>query len=135
MKREYGKNFTDDVRVDKYSLDEEMEMNPSLIDNYGVRYADARTDQDRLEVQIKYLSAQKELGFRRNPPTDIKITESVIEALVNSDEELKALKDKLNKAKEDAYTYYSALESLRDKGLRLHDLMELFKTGYFSAKN
>jgi hypothetical protein len=135
MKREYGKSFSDDVKVDKYSLDEEMEMNPSLLDKYGTLYADARSDQDTLETKIKFLSAKKELEYRRSPPTDIKVTESVIEALVNSDLEIKELKDKLNNAKEDSYTYYSALESLRDKGLRLHDLMELFKTGYFSAKN
>lgn len=134
MKRKYGESFSDDVKVDKYALDEEMEMNPSLLDQYGTKYAEARAEQDRLEVQIKYLSAKKALEFRKNPPSDVKVTDSTIEALVNSDEELNNLKNDLNDAKEDVYTYYSALESLRDKGLRLHDLMELYKTGYYSAK-
>lgn len=135
MKREYGKSFSDDVRVDKYALDDEMEMNPSLLNQYGTLYADARADQDALEVKVKLISAQKALAFRKNPPPDVKVTDSSMEALVNADAELNEVKNALNKAKEDTYTYYAALEALRDKGQRLHDLMELYKTGYFSAKN
>ena len=134
MKREYGKNYADDIRIDKYALDEEMEMNPTLLDKFGVKYADARARQDKLEVQVKYLSAKKALEFRKNPPPDVKVTDSTIEALVNSDEELLKLKEELNEAREDSYTFYASLETLRDKGLRLHDLMELYKTGYYSAK-
>lgn len=130
-KRKWGEVFADDVRVDKYALDEEMTMNPTLLQMYGEKYAEARARQDQLEVKIKYLAALKAISLRKNPPADIKVTDSAIEALIGSDSELNELREQLNKAKEDTYTYYAALEALRDKGTRLHDLAELFKTGYY----
>ena len=80
-----SKTFTKDVELDRFHLDEEASKNASFIAYYGVEAADARAERDSLAMDAKRMRAERELYYRRNPPDDIKITEAVISALVETD--------------------------------------------------
>lgn len=132
MKREYGKDFSADIKVDKYHLDEESEMSASILSHYAELNAEAKGEVDKAENALKLTMAKRDLDYRSNPPGIMKITESVIASLVESDEEVIELKEELRKAKEKSYRYYAAVDALHDKSARLHDLVDLWMKGYYT---
>lgn len=134
--REYGKNFKDDVRLEKTKLDDEAELNPSLMQHYCDLLAEAKAARDAVENKMKLKMAEVELAIRRSDPKSMgldKFTEAVISSLVETDEKVIALKKELLDAKEDLYTYEGAVDALRDKSSMIKVLQALWVGGYFAA--
>lgn len=132
MSREYGKDFSQDIKLDRFALDEESEMSSSMLHTWGERHAQAKADVDEVENKLKLTMAQADLAYRAHPPGDIKVTESVIASLVESDPNVIALKEKLAQAKKEVYTLFAAVDALHDKSARLHDLVDLWMKGYYA---
>jgi hypothetical protein len=135
MKRRYGVDLIRDVELDKYALDEEAEMNSSILQYWGELNAESRTALYKVEGELKTLKAQKDLFYRRNPPADIKVTESVIASLVEVDEEVLEKKDEVYEWTEKANRYFAAVDAIHDKGNRINNLKDLWEKGYYSNKN
>jgi len=134
--REYGKDFKEDVRLDQYKLNDEAELNPSLMQHYCDLLAEAKAAKDAVERKLKLMMAEVELSVRRSDPSSFglsKFTDPVIPPLVETDEKVIALKKELLDAKEDLYTYEGAVDALRDKSSMIKVLQALWVGGYFAA--
>jgi hypothetical protein len=133
-KRKFGFDLAEDVKINKYALDEESEISSSILYHYGELLAEAKTKQDSMENNLKVLKAKKDLEYRRNPPADLKITESVISSLVESDLEVVESRNAVLDWTAKVNHYYAAVDSLHDKCNRLHDLVDLWSKSYYSTK-
>lgn len=130
--REYGKSFTEDVRLDKYDLDNEAMQQPSLMQDYTFQLAEAKSLKGKTEAQLKYTKADAELRIRRKPPMDLKITEAVIVSLVETDEKVKEVQDKLLDASEAVNTLTACVDSLKEKSDMIKHEATLFVAGYWA---
>lgn len=134
--REFGKDFKKDVALDQYKLNEEAELNPSLMQHYCELLAQARGAKDAAENKVKLKMAEAELAIRRSDPKAFsldKFTEAVISSLVETDKDVKALKQELLDAKEDLYIYEGAIDAFKDKSNMIKVLQALWIGGYFAA--
>jgi hypothetical protein len=127
------KDFKKDVVLDKYKLDDAAAQNPSHMAYYGSEAADSRAERDALDLAVKRKRAERELYYRRNPPDDLKITEAVITALVQSDKEVQKLEDEYLTLKEETNQLEVALEAFRDKSDMVKVLTTQFSSGYFAV--
>lgn len=134
--RTYGKNFKDDVALNQYKLNEEAEINPSLMQYYSDLLAEAKAAKDATENKLKMTMAEVELEVRRSDPKTYKLekfTEAVITSLVETDDRVKSLKSEVLDAKEDVYTYEGAVDALRDRSSMIKVLQALWCGGYYAA--
>lgn len=128
-----GEDFEEDVKLNRFKLDEEAQKNPSLVQFYGEQLAEAKTIRDKAYNAVKLIEAQKELDYRANPPDGIKITESVISALVEADKDVIKIKEAEQKAKEKVYFIESAVSALDDRRSEIKNLTQLWIAGYYSV--
>jgi hypothetical protein len=88
MAKTFGEDFSKDIRINRFKLDEECEIQPALYHFYAEEYAQARAVRDAQKDKLDLVLGTRETYLRRNPPEDIKITESVIAALLVQDTEV-----------------------------------------------
>ena len=134
--REYGKDFKSDVGLNQYALNDEAELNPSLLQHYSELLAEARSERDRSEAKLKQLLAETEIRIRKSDPKSHrleKFTEGSIAALIEMDVDILTARRNLLDAKEDAYTYEGAVDALHDKSDMIKTLTSLWIGGYFAA--
>ena len=125
------RNLGEDLKIDKFNLDIMAERMPELIQYWGQVKVEAESAKDRLYANYKLLKNEKNLAYRKNPPEGVKITESVIDSLVESDKDVvKAHSDFLD-AQENYATYEVAFTAIRDKSSRVRDEISLWLGGYF----
>jgi hypothetical protein len=123
--------------LDLYHLDKAYLDYPSLID---------KTNTLAVESEIKAMDAKNAMDDRRtfldqdireNPGTygltGIKLTEGIVTAQVNSDQELKNLTDEHYRLLTDYKRGKSTCASVASIGKTLEGLTTLFKAGYFAS--
>lgn len=120
------------LTIDKYQLDVEAERISASIQNIGNERAELEGKKDRLYAKYKLLKNEKNLYYRQNPPDGVKITESVIESLVETDKEVVQARDEFLIAQEEFNTLDVAYTAIRDKSSKIRDLITLFGMGYFA---
>jgi prophage DNA circulation protein len=120
------------VQINRFKLDEENEIQPSLFNLYASQLADAKAAKDIAKDKYDLVRSQRELYYRRNPPEDVKITEAVISALVESDTEVQEAKTELQKAIEAVYTLDAAVSALETRRSALNNLTELYVKDYYN---
>jgi hypothetical protein len=120
------------LKIDKYALDVEAERIPSQIQEYGELRNEKEAEKDRLYALYKVTKNEKNLYYRKNPPADIKVTESVIESLVEVDPQVREAHVVFLQAQEEFGTYDVFYQALRDKSSKVRDLINLFGMGYFA---
>jgi uncharacterized secreted protein with C-terminal beta-propeller domain len=120
------------MTIDKFQLDVEAERISASIQNIGEERAVAEGNKDRLYAQYKLLKNEKNLYYRMNPPKDTKVTESVVESLVETDKDVVAARNAFLVAQEEFATMDVAYTAIRDKSSKIRDLITLFGMGYFA---
>lgn len=130
---EIGIDFTQDVKLNRFKLDEESQKNPSLVHYYGELLATAKAERDKAYNKVKFMMAQTEMDYRMNPPRDIKITEATITALIETDNKVLIVKEELVKAQEKVYHLEAAVTALDDRRSELKNLTQLWIAGYYSV--
>lgn len=133
MDKEFGEDFVKDVKINRFKLAEECEQHSSLYQYYADLLADARTKVDSSKDRLNVVEAKLELDIRTNPPENLKITDSVVKALVQSDEKVEKQKEDLREAKRGLYHLEVAVTSLEHRKRQLDNLVQLLIAGYYSA--
>ena len=134
MPKTIGVNFSDDVKINRFKLEEENEIQPSLYHLYASQQAEARTAKDAASDKVKLVKSQRELHYRRNPPDDLKITESVVTALVEQDTVVQEALAEYRKVQEILSVLDAAVSSLDTRKAALNNLTELFVKDYYNGK-
>lgn len=107
-------DLEEDRKFDKRKVAEANEVQSQKYGFWADKYAQVKTELDRAKANYDAVVATRALYYRRNPPTDIKMTEAVIEALVTADREVIDARDVMVVAQEVVNTYYAAVSSIQD---------------------
>lgn len=121
-----------DVEINRYKLEEVCSQNPSQVQYFNELLAEAKIARDELYYLIKRTIAEVELEHRRNPPKDVKMTDSTVTALTESDKKVIAARNAWVNANEDVYFYEAQVTALDDKRAELKNLVSLWIGGYYS---
>lgn len=130
----FGLDFKEDVGLDRFKLEEESEALSSIYAYYASQQAEAHTEADKAKKELDRIRAAKELYLRRNPPMDIKLTESTVTALVQEASEVIEAENNLLTANEKLYNLDSAIYALNQKKSGLDHLVSLWERGYYSQE-
>jgi len=133
MARVFGENFADDVRINRFKLDEECELHSSVYYFYAEQYAEARKERDAAKDKLDYVLGMRETHIRRNPPDDMKITESVVTALLAQDTEVLAAKEAYRIAQGKVDTLYAATSAMDHRRSQLDNLVSIWSKEYYSG--
>jgi hypothetical protein len=107
-------DLAEDRKFDKRKVAEANEVQPQKYGFWADQYALAKSELERVKVNYDVTVAERSLYYRRNPPTDIKVTEAVMEALVTVDAMVIKARDALVIAQEAVNTLYAAVSSIQD---------------------
>jgi hypothetical protein len=132
--REYGKDFAEDVKLDKLDLANEAEVMSSLMQFYTGQLAQAKAHRDDIDNRLDYAKAEAYLHYSKNGTGLPKDTVDSIKAAVLVDDKVSSLAEELVKAKEEVYTFESAVDAMRNKSDMIKVEQNLFQSGYFSAQ-
>ena len=133
------RNIHRDKKIDRYQLDVELELQPTLYDYWAEKAADAKTERDLLRVELKKKEAQVLLQVHTGKyplPRDeagkpIKVTGPVAEAIVNQDEQVVALREELAEVEREANVAMANEETMQQRRSSLKHLTELFQGQYW----
>ena len=131
--RVIGEDFTTDIAINKLKLEEECSIQPMLYEWYGNKYAEARGNKDKAKDRLDLILSQKDLYYRRNPPTDIKATEAVYASLVAIDTDVLIAKEEYQKASQEVYSLDIAINVLDQRKSELDNLVQLWTKSYYSG--
>ena len=128
------RNYKDDLRINKYKLEDECENQHNLYNYWATLLADARTNKDRQESKLELLEGKVELKYRsmEDLPGKIKSTEGAIKACIKCDEEIEEQTEKVNNAKSEVYHLEVAVKSFEQRKSDLDNLVTLFVKGFYS---
>lgn len=130
--RDIGKDFTEDVKIDKHSLADCAEEQPSIYQWYLEETGELKKKKDRQKEKIEYLEAEKDIDIRRNPPEGLKVTEAVVKNLVKTDPKIEEEREELRSIQEDLVAFESAVSALEHRNSQLKVLKDLWISGYYS---
>ena len=131
--RKYGVSFEDDCKLNRLELDQEAELQPSLMQFYGEQLAEAKNVKDQASHNLNLKRAEVELMYRRNPPADLKVTEAVIASLVETHPDVVKLSAEVIEAKSNVYVLEGGVNAVADKGSMIKVLAQIWAQGYFAA--
>ena len=120
-------------RINKYKLDDESVKQVSLCLYWNDEYASARTEADKLKVELDRAEADAELKLRREPPQDVKLTEGTVKALVAESPKARKTQDQLLGAKARVYSLEAATKAIDHRKSQLDNLVQLYVKGYYSG--
>jgi len=127
--------IAEDKKIDIYNLHRENQINPSLIEKYGKKWAKARRKKKAADKNMKVVYAQKEKEVRSNPEEyDIegKVTEAAIKTAVSlSTEYEKAYKEYLDACEQEDLMDVGR-DTVGDRRAALGEETKLFLAGYYS---
>lgn len=131
-----SENFAENMRIDRYALDEECELQASLYPHYGESYADAKAEKDREKDKLDLTLAQREMAVRQDAAASgIKTTEATISAMLAQDFEVVKQKEVYRIACEKLYHLDVAMGALDNRRGQLDNLVRLSISSYFSSKS
>jgi 1,2-phenylacetyl-CoA epoxidase PaaB subunit len=131
--KQFGEDFVEDVKIDKLKLDAECEVQGAMYYHYAQQRALAIKEADEAADKLKALEAEKELYYRRNPPADLKVTESVISALVVDDRDVQAQLEEVRRTKHAVDMLYSITTAMDHRKSALDNLTKLQVSAYYSS--
>ena len=134
MAKTFGEDFSKDIRINRLKLDEECEIQPALYHFYAEEYAQARAVRDAQKDKLDLVLGTRETYLRRNPPEDIKITESVIAALLVQDTEVQTAKEEFRKAQAKVDILYAGTSALDHRKAELDNLVTIWTKDYYNSK-
>lgn len=126
-------DYKKDVEINKYKLHEMCEFQSSLFLSYSEILADVEHVLNDLKKQRKIVRATKSLDYRQFPKEGLKVTDSVIESLVEIDKDVIAIEDKIVEAQYQVDIYNGVVESFRQRKGMITDLVRLHISGIFSS--
>lgn len=128
-----GQNIAEEVKINKYKLDEELQVQASLYEYYSKQLALEKNNADRIKLQLEILKGKKTIDYKRNPPQDIKITDATIDALLANDSDIIELNNQLLACTAKINILYSAVNSINQKRDALKNLVQLTTTKYYDT--
>ena len=125
-------DFKDVIKVNRFNLHEDCEIQAVAVDYWNDKQSDIKKEKENEDLALDVLLSSKELAYRANPPTNIKVTDATIKALVNSDEQIIKQKKKVIELKAKLNDLDNKLKTLEHRKSMLKNLVSLYGFGYFA---
>ena len=124
-----------EIRIDKYNLDEECSLQPLRFADIALEYEEACKERDNLKLKLEELKAKKDLLIRSKPESFgvTKVTEAVIQSVINADSEVLALEKKYLESKYEANRLGAYREAFQQRKSMIKELGELWIADYYGA--
>lgn len=130
----FGEDFSKDIRINRFKLDEDCEIQPALYHFYATEHAVARSERDAAKDKLDLVLGQRETAIRRNPPEDMKITEGVISALLIQDTAVQESKEAFRIAQSKVDILYASTSALEHRRAELDNLVSMWSKDYYNGK-
>jgi len=129
--------YKEDLRIDKYDLDEECVDHSLRYERWGNVHAEADLRKEKAERRIKVIEAEVDEDIRENPSKygwseDRPPTEPFIKAAIMRDTRVKAAYDVFYRAKGRAAKLKVAVRAFEHRKRNLSDLCNLHNRQYYS---
>jgi hypothetical protein len=132
MAKTIGEDFTEDIKVNRFKLEEENEIQPALYDHYSREYAEAKRLKDEEDDRLRFIVAKTSLRIRSS--AEGKTTEAMLSSLVETDDGVQEQKEALRKANARLYTLQGAMDALDSRKYALGNLTTLYSKNYYQGK-
>lgn len=124
------RDLQEDVQVDRFALDEELEKVAETYRYWAEQSADARADADRSKDRLELVMAEVALEIRNG--SEKKPTESTIEAMMLQHPKVQKAKADFISAKHSQAILEGAVRALDHKRSQLDNLTRLWIAGYYA---
>jgi hypothetical protein len=131
--RTIGEDFSQDIKVNRFKLDEENEISGELYNVWSERYSEARGYVDIAKDKLELTTAQRTLFYSNNPIDGIKPTVDNVKAMVEQDTEVQTAKDAYRQALAKRYTLDGGMGALESRNKGVDNLTKLQISGYYNA--
>jgi len=128
-------NYREDVKIDKFALDEELLQHPAKYMMYAELAADAVFARDKAKEKLEFIEAELDSECRAHWDAlcpGIKITNDGITAWIRQQPVRREAVNDLNVATRNMNLMTAAKEAFQHRKKSLEGLKELYLAGYFS---
>lgn len=131
-----GHNFEEEIKINKYKLEDECEKQASTYLYWATKNADAKSDLNEADDALKLIMSNQDMYVRNNWKDSWgKQTEGSIKAAVETSSETIAAKEKLAKCQREVNTLTAAVSAFEHRRDELKNLTGLLIGGFYSAPN
>lgn len=132
---EEERDFSEDIKINKYRLDDECEKHPSLYGYYARQQALLRSELSELEAEQKLTLAESEVDIREHWEkfSDSKMTEAGVKAQIEQHEKVQKGKNKILKISRELNIISAAVISMDHRKSMLNNLVSLQIAGFYSS--
>lgn len=130
-----ARDFSEEIKINKYKLDDECEKQASTYLYWAQKNADAKSDLNDAQDHLKLVLSKVDMDLRENwnPETMGKQTEGSIKAAVENDAKVVAAKKKVSDLQRDVNTLSAAVSAFEHRKEELKNLTSLLIGGFYSA--
>lgn len=127
-------NFEQDVKIDKYNLDSELQNHSDVLYYYDEVVSEEKRILSNMELELSVLEAETAYKIRNGSyGFDGKVTEGVVKELIEKDKDVVALRKKIIEQKRIVSRTASAAESMRQRRYMLQKLVDLYIYEYYNS--
>lgn len=128
-------NFEKDLSIDKYALDMEAISMPSIYFRYADLVREAKSVVSEKKDNLSAITAETNIRIREEASQGgKKLTEKLVESMVDCDKEVLEAKKELRMAQADLDRLNVALSALETKKSEIDNLVKLFCSSYYANK-
>lgn len=130
-------NFLQDIEVDEYDLVEMQKDQPEKLFIYSEELTKAKEKLDNLTLQVNITSAEVDKKIRSGnyPEAEgIKLTETSIKSLIDSDKNLNSLKMEVIKQKALVGKIQAAVDAFHNRKSSINNLVTLWVGNYYAEE-
>lgn len=127
------RDITDDLKINRFKLEDEAENQPSLFYHYSEITATARETRDKAKARLKEVEGRVSLDYRTGKRvSETKLTEAAISAAVDIDAEVVEARHAFLKAEAELGRAASAEEAMQQRKAMIGHLVQLYTMQYYS---
>jgi hypothetical protein len=130
MSRIIGVDLHEDIRLNPFNLEAEVQDQPLIYKHYADQAADARKERDLAADRVDVRSAEIELDLRADTSLG-KLTESGIKSRVIAHPEIQTLTQKLRDANNWMMKCDGILHALDHKKSEIDNVVDMWKNGLY----
>lgn len=124
------------LKIDKHSLDTEVEQQPELFGEVADAAAQAKSQADSLTEELKEFEANLDKQARTDAANaEDRITENEIKALIAGDKDRKALVIRLLEVQNVQRRLDALTTAFRHRSYAMRDMVDLFLASYYSSRS
>ena len=126
------RDYRADVGLDRFALELECEKQASIFMYWSEKLADAEKEVRRLSMRLDYTKSKLSYDIRKQNKSDKKLTEGMVSAEIEINEEVLKINEDLLKAHHTVGILSGAIKGLTQKKSEIDNLRALLISGFYA---